>query len=64
MKKIFSEGLHVRYRQHTGHVHFICEDYITICIHTNNHPLKDVCILVYPNQWDDVELLCGNRGIE
>lgn len=59
---VFSEGLPIRYKNHVGHVKFVCEDYITLCIHTNPNPLKDVCILIYPNQWNDVELLSGNRG--
>jgi len=59
---VFSEGLHIRYKNYVGHVKFVCEDYITLCIHTNPNPLKDVCILIYPNQWCNVELLSGNRG--
>jgi hypothetical protein len=61
-ENVFSEGLFVRYRNCVGHIKFMCEEYITVCIHTNSNPLKDVCILVYSDSWEDVELLDGNRG--
>lgn len=51
---MFCEGLHVRYKTFTGHIKFVCEDYVTLCIHTNADPMKDVCILIYKNQWNDV----------
>ena len=57
----FHEGLEVRYRQHTGFVNFICEKYITICVHRSEERSRDVCLLVYPQQWKEIELIHGNR---
>ena len=53
----FYQGLKVRYNEHIGVVDFICEKYITICVSTSDHPSRDVCLLVYPSRWKDVELL-------
>ena len=53
----FYEGLKVRYKEQIGVVDFICDRYITICVRRLDHPSRDVCLLVYPPQWKDVELL-------
>jgi len=53
----FYEGLNVKYKDHTGFVSFVCEKYITICIQTFDHRSRDVCLLVYPQQWKEVQLL-------
>lgn len=53
----FSEGLLVRYKTHIGKVRFISNQYITICIQTYDHKVRDVCLLVYPNEWKDIELV-------
>ena len=53
----FYSGLNVKYKDHIGVVDFVCEKYITICIDKLEHRSKDVCLLVYPSQWKDVELL-------
>ena len=53
----FYQGLEVRYKQHVGFVDFICEKYITVCLGKADHRSKDVCILIYPPEWKDVELL-------
>jgi hypothetical protein len=53
----FYSGLRVKYRDHVGVVHFVCEKYITICIQTFEHKSRDVCILVYSNQWNEIQLL-------
>jgi hypothetical protein len=53
----FYSGLNVKYRNQIGVVDFVCEKYITICIDKSGHRSKDVCLLVYPNQWKDVQLL-------
>ncbi len=62
-KDAFYEGLEIRYKHLTGHVKFVCDEYITLCIHTNENPLKDVCVLIFNNQWKDIELMSGNRQI-
>ena len=53
----FYQGLEVQYKNHTGFVGFISEHYITICIRQFDHRSKDVCILVYRDQWKEVQLL-------
>jgi hypothetical protein len=53
----FYKGLSVKYKDQVGVVNFVCEKYITICIKTYEHRSRDVCLLVYPSQWKDVELL-------
>jgi hypothetical protein len=53
----FSEGLSVRYRDYVGTIKFICNSYITICINNNEIKLRQVCILVYSNQWEEIKLL-------
>jgi hypothetical protein len=57
----FAESLEVRYRNITGTIRFISSKYITICMRSFNDRAKDVCILVFPEQWKDVELINGNR---
>ena len=53
----FYSGLKVKYGDHVGVVDFVCEKYITICIQQLEHRSKDVCLLVYPQQWKNVQLL-------
>jgi hypothetical protein len=53
----FYKGLNVKYKDHVGVVEFISDQYITICIDRLGHRSRDVCLLVYPNQWKDVQLL-------
>jgi hypothetical protein len=53
----FYSGLGVRYKNNEGFVDFICENYITVCINKLEHKSKDVCLLVYRNEWKDVQLI-------
>jgi hypothetical protein len=53
----FYSGLNVKYMDNVGVVDFVCEKYITICIDRLGHRSKDVCLLIYPNQWKNVQLL-------
>ena len=57
MPKItFAKGIEVYYRGMHGVVDFICEKYITVCICRMDHKSKDVCLLVYPEQYGEVTL--------
>lgn len=57
MSKItFTEGLEVHYNQHYGIIGFVCEEYITICIKSFEQKMKNVCMLVYPDQYSSVKL--------
>ena len=60
-KDAFYEGLEIKYKGFIGHIKFISDEYLTMCIHTNSDPLKDVCILIYDEQLKDIELMNGNR---
>jgi hypothetical protein len=53
----FYQGLDVKYRDHVGVIEFMCDKYITICINRLGHRSKDVCLLVYQPQWNEVQLL-------
>jgi hypothetical protein len=53
----FYQGLEVRYKQHVGFIDFVSEKYVTICLRKFNERSRDVCLLVYPSQWKDIELL-------
>lgn len=53
----FTEGLLVRYKEHTGVIRFISNQYVTICVETYDHKVRDVCMLVYPDQWKDIQIV-------
>jgi hypothetical protein len=53
----FAEGTEVIYNGNQGFISFVCDKYITVCIKTFDEKSRDVCLLVYPNQWKDVHLL-------
>jgi predicted membrane channel-forming protein YqfA (hemolysin III family) len=53
----FSEGLSVRYKDHIGIIKFICNSYVTICINSGESKLRQVCILVYSSEWENIKLL-------
>jgi hypothetical protein len=57
----FAEGIEVQYKEMIGTVRFISNKYITICLRSFDVRAKDVCVLVYPEQWKEVELIHGNR---
>lgn len=50
----FSEGLEVTYRNYHGIINFISEKYITITIKSGNLPINDVNILVFRENWNEV----------
>jgi len=53
----FYQGLEIRYKDHVGFVDFMCDQYITICLKQLDHRSRDVCILIYPSQWKEIQLL-------
>jgi hypothetical protein len=57
----FAEGLEVQYDKITGSIRFISTQYITICMRKFGDKARDVCVLVYPEQWKDIQLINGNR---
>lgn len=58
-------GTEVYYNGMYGHVRFVCEQYMTVCVrHFPDDPRRDVCMLVYPNQQQKIELVNGNHSHE
>lgn len=53
----YKEGTEVSYLNEQGTIHFICEKYITICIHKKEHKSQNVCLLVYPDQYNEIVLI-------
>lgn len=60
----FTEGLLVKYKGQVGKVRFISNQYITICIKTYDHKVRDVCMLVYPSEWKNVEIVSDYEETE
>lgn len=58
------EGTEVYYKGQYGHVRFVCEQYMTICVREFPNPVHDVCLLVYPQQYHLIELVRGNHSHE
>lgn len=53
-------GLEVEYRGHVGVINFIDELYLTVCIKKKEGDMiSDVCMVVYPNQWENIKLMGG-----
>ena len=64
----FKIGVTIKYDNIVGDVQFVGDDYITFCVsekpaHCPNsrHPTVKVCMLVYPHQWKDCELVVNNN---
>lgn len=50
-------GLEVRYKNHIGKIRHVDTNYATICIREFSERNRDVCILVYQNNYKDMILL-------
>jgi len=57
MKPSFTEGIVVQHKNWIGKVQFVCDEYISVCVSVGNHPVNDVCVLVYKSDWNQVKLL-------
>ena len=53
----FYSGLRVKYKDHVGTIDFVSDNYVTICIEQFEHRSRSVCILVYPKEWKEIQLL-------
>ena len=54
----FALGVLVRYKDLCGEIAFICEQYLTICVLKREaNMVSDVCMVVYTENWEDIELL-------
>jgi hypothetical protein len=57
-------GTEVYYNGMYGVVRFTCEQYITVCVNKFKESNRDVCILLYPSQQHELELVRGNHSHE
>lgn len=57
-------GTEVYYKGMYGHVRFVCESYMTICVREFPERVRDVCLVVFPYQYDTIELVRGNHAHE
>lgn len=52
-----AEGVTVHYDKYVGVIRFVGEEYLTLCVRTrSNDMVSDVCMLVYKEDWDRIEL--------
>ena len=57
MKDEYYEGLEINYQGQNGTVRFVCDSYITMCIHLNEEKYRDVCIVIHPDRYSEITLL-------
>jgi hypothetical protein len=57
-------GTEVYYDGIYGTIEFVCESYMTVCIGRFKERNRAVCILVYPQNEDKIELVNGNHSHE
>ena len=51
-------GLEVDFRGHRGVISFISDVYLTVCLKKREGDMiGDVCMVVYAQNWDEIELL-------
>lgn len=52
------EGTEVMYNGFHGFIRFSDPSYMTVCIRKfDDEPSRDVCLIVPPSRWDDIELV-------
>jgi hypothetical protein len=55
---VFKEGIEATYNGYEGTIRFICDQYISFCIHENpKQKVKDVCILIYKENFNKIKLI-------
>lgn len=58
----FCKGLKIKYKNQMGHINFVSEEYLTLCISEDANLMGSVNILIYARDWNKIELLVGNRN--
>lgn len=56
MNDKFYEGLEVYYHKQVGVIQFICDSYIVVCIAQGNSKIHNVCLVVYPQNYQYITL--------
>ena len=54
----------IEWKEHSGYINFISEQYLTLCIKTydkpkqiaehSRHKQNFVCVLIFPHEWDNI----------
>jgi hypothetical protein len=57
-------GTEVYYEGMYGTIDFVCDSYMTVCVCKSPDKSRDVCILVYPQNQNKLELVNGNHSHE
>lgn len=58
-------GTEIYYNGMYGHIRFVCEQYMTICIKEfPNERVRDVCLVIFSSQYDKLQLVNGNHSHE
>jgi hypothetical protein len=52
----FHKGLDVYYHKQIGKIQFVCDNYIVICTARTDSKIHDVCLLVYPENYQYITL--------
>lgn len=50
-------GLKVQYKDHIGIIRFVDDEYVTLCINEFRDRSRDVCIIVYKEDFKNLRLL-------
>ena len=55
----FIEGLQVEYKNNRGFIKFIdeCGIYLTVCMGDNLESSRDICLVVYSYEWDNIKII-------
>jgi hypothetical protein len=56
MPVTFCEGINVYYNGFFGTIRFVCSHYITVCIQSSDDKIRDVCLIVYPEDYKSIAL--------
>lgn len=56
MKETFSPGIEVYYKDYFGHIVFISDHYLTVCISQFESKVRNVNLLIYRDQWKHIKL--------
>lgn len=60
---MYPEGTEVYYKGHRGIIKFSDETCVSVCIRVfPEEPVRNVCLIVYKNEWDNLILVHGNHS--
>ena len=60
---MYPEGTEVYYKGHHGIIKYSDDIYVSVCIRVfPQEPVRNVCLVVYKNDWDQLTLVHGNHS--